>query len=134
MEQPIESFGRPKADPLNWYLQKTEANTYLDMVKTRLEKSLVSVNTMLLEGRAIEQIIETAHANDMELLILSSHGRQDAYGWSVSGIAPQVVQRIRTSTLIIPADHANSPHMDDLHYRRLLVPLDGSRRAGNALP
>jgi nucleotide-binding universal stress UspA family protein len=134
LEQPIESFGRPKADPLDWYLQKTAANTYLDVVKTRLEKSDVSVKAVLLEGRAIEKIIEMAHSSDVDLLILSSHGRPDVNGWSVSGIVQQVVQRTRTSTLIIPESQSNSAQLGDLIYRRLLVPLDGSRRAGSALP
>src|SRR5258708_1372536 len=134
LEQPTESLGRPKADPLDWYLQKTEANTYLDAIKTRLEKSHVSVKTILLEGRALEQVIETAHTNDVDLLILSSDGSQHANGWSVSGIVQQVVQRTRTSTLIIRASHANPAQLGDLFYKRLLVPLDGSRRAGSALP
>lgn len=134
LEQPMESFGRPKADPLDWYLKKTEANIYLDVVKARLEKTNISVKTSLLEGRAIEQIIAMAHTNDAELLILSSHGRPDANGWSVSGIVQEVVQRTRTSTLIIPATQSNPAQLGDLLYRRLLVPLDGSQRAGAALP
>jgi len=134
LEQPTESFGRPKADPLDWYLQKTEANKYLEAVRKRLEKSHISVKTILLEGRAIEQIIEMAHANDVDLLVLSSHGKHGANGWSVSGIVQQVLHRVRISTLIIRAYHSNVVPLGDLFYRRLLVPLDGSRRAGSALP
>ena len=134
LEQPMESLGRPKADPLDWYLQKTEANTYLDVVKKRLENNHVSVKTLLLEGRALEQVIETAQTNNVDLLVLSSHGSHHANGWSVSGIVQQIVQRTRTSTLIIPASDANPAQMGDLLYRRLLVPLDGSRRAGYAVP
>jgi len=130
IEQPTEAFGRPKSDPLDWYLKKTEATTYLEGIKTRLEKSSLAVKTLLLEGRAIEQIIENAHANNVDLLILSSCGSRDVNGWSVSGI----VQRTRTSTLIIRAHHANTPQDGNLRYRHLLVPLDGSRRAASALP
>lgn len=136
LEQPTDSFGRRKADPLDWFLQKTEATAYLDDVKTRLEKHNISVTTQLLEGRAVEQILERAHPNDVDLLllILSSDGRVNANGWSVSGILQQVVQRTRTSTLIIPAIEPIATQPGDLHYRRVLVPLDGSRRAGSALP
>jgi len=136
LEQPAESFGHRNADPLDWFLQKTEATTYLDDVKTRLEKHSISVKTQLLEGRAVEQILERAQPNDVDLLllILSSDGRANANGWSVSGILQQVVQRTRTSTLIIPTSISHDPQPNDLRYRRVLVPLDGSRRAGSALP
>jgi nucleotide-binding universal stress UspA family protein len=132
VEQPLKSFGRSKTDPLDWYLQKTEANTYLEDIKTRLENSHITVKTLLLEGRAIEKIIEIAQPNNVDLLILSSRGTPDVNGWSVSGAVQQIVQHTRTSTLIIPA--TQPAQSGELIYRRLLVPLDGSRRAGSALP
>jgi len=70
----------PKADPLDWYLKKTEAETYLSCVKARLEKSHLLVKTVLLEGRATEQIVELARRSKADLLILSSHGGHVANG------------------------------------------------------
>ncbi len=134
LEQTPVTLGRPKADPLDWYLQKSEANTYLNGIKTRLEKSQVSVKTILYEGRAIDRIIEAAHTSGVELLVLSSHGEQDASGWSVSGIVQQIVQRTRISTLIIPAHPTKTTEFGELRYQRLLAPLDGSQRAGSVLP
>ena len=134
LQQPVVSFGRPQADPLDWYLQKTEASTYLEGMKTRLEKCHVSVRTMLLEGRAIEQIIETTRTRDIDLLIVSSHGRHEINGRSVSSSVLQLVQQVRISTLIVRSYPADPTPPGELLYRRLLVPLDGSRRAGSALP
>jgi nucleotide-binding universal stress UspA family protein len=125
LEQPSESLRMPKADPLDWYLKKTEADIYLSGVKTRLEKCNLSVKKMLLEGRATEQIVELAHTSKADLLILSSHGGSNVQ---------QILQRIRTSTLIIRTIEPNTAHISDLRYQRLLVPLDGSRRAGATLP
>jgi nucleotide-binding universal stress UspA family protein len=125
LEQPSESLRMPKADPLDWYLKKTEADIYLSGVKTRLEECSLSVKKMFLEGRATEQIVELAHTSNADLLILSSHG---------GSIVQQILQRIRTSTLIIRTNQPNTVQISDLRYRRLLVPLDGSRRAGATLP
>jgi nucleotide-binding universal stress UspA family protein len=125
LEQPSESLRMPKADPLDWYLKKTEADTYLRGVKTRLEKCNLSVKKMLIEGRAAEQIVELAHTNQADLLILSSHD---------GSIVQQILQRTRTSTLIIRANQSGTAQISDLRYQRLLVPLDGSRRAGATLP
>ena len=49
-------------------------------------------------------------------------------------IVQQILQRIRTSTLIIRTNQASTTEISDLRYQRLLVPLDGSRRAGTTLP
>ena len=125
LEQPSESLRMPKADPLDWYLKKTEADIYLSGVKTRLEECSLSVKKMFLEGRATEQIVELAHTSNADLLILSSHGGSNVQ---------QILQRIRTSTLIIRTTQPNTVHISDLRYQRLLVPLDGSRRAGATLP
>jgi nucleotide-binding universal stress UspA family protein len=124
LEQPSESLRMPKADPLDWYLKKTEADTYLSVVKTRLEECDLAVEKRLIEGRAAEQIVELAHTNIADLLILSSHD---------GSIIQQILQRIRTSTLIIRTNQPNTAQISDLRYRRLLVPLDGSRRAGATL-
>jgi nucleotide-binding universal stress UspA family protein len=134
LEQPSASLRMPKADPLDWYLKKTEADTYLNVVKARLEACQLSVKTMLLEGHATEQIVELAHTDKADLLILSSHGEYSPGGWSVSNIVQQILQRIRTSTLIIRANESNTAPIGGLRYQRLLVPLDGSRRAGATLP
>lgn len=129
LEQPSES----RADPLDWYLKKTEADTYLSVVRTRLEKNHLSVKTVLLEGRATEQIVELARMSNADLVILSSHDGLAANGGAVSSIAQHILQRIGTSTLIIRASPADTFQTGDLRYQRLLVPLDGSQRAGSAL-
>src|SRR5450432_571831 len=134
LEQPSESLRMPKADPLDWYLKKTEAEAYLNAVKVRLENSNVRVKTALIEGRATEQIVDYASSNKTDLVILSSCGGQDGGGWSMTSILHQIIQRIWTSTLIIRTDQTKVAPLGELRYHRILVPLDGSQRAGATLP
>jgi len=134
LEQPADSLRMPIADPLDWHLKKMGSEAYLSAVKTRLEAIHVSVKTVFLEGSVTEQIVGFAHSNDVNLLILNSRGEYDAVSWSVRSAVQAILQQIRVSTLIIPVNHSAVPEIGDLHYRRLLVPLDGSRRAGAALP
>src|SRR5260221_12070029 len=101
LEQPSESLRMPKADPLDWYLKKTEAEAYLNTVKARLEKSDVSDKKKLIEGRATEQIVDYAYSRNADLVILSNCGEQDANRWSMSSIVNKIIQRIWTSTLIL---------------------------------
>lgn len=136
LEQPSASLRLPKADPLDWYLQKSTARVYLDTVQARLEEHNLFIQTALLEGRATEQIVELAHARKVDLLILSGYGESGAKVGDESGISSvvhHILQRVRISTLIIRTSQPVAAQTDNLRYQRLLVPLDGSQRAGSVL-
>ena len=133
LEQPSASLGLPKADPLDWYLKKSEATLYLDSLKARLEDKGIRAETRLLEGRASEQIIELTHASPVDLLILSGCGDMDSNQQSLSSTALKILQGVRTSTLLVRTNQPITTQIQDLSYQRLLVPLDGSQRAGAVL-
>ena len=133
LEQPSASLQLPKADPLDWYLKKSAAALYLDTVQSRLEGDQLSVQTALLEGGAAEKIVELAQSAQTDLLILSGYGESGGSDGGISNTVQQILQRVRTSTLIIRTSTSMPACTDDLRYQRLLVPLDGSQRAGSAL-
>lgn len=124
---------QPKQDPLDWYLKRSAAMLYLNTVQARLQAYHLSVEVKLLEGNAADRIIELAASTQTDLLILSGYGETTVNGGGVSSVAHQILERIRTSTLIIRSNQPNAVFTDDLRYQRLLVPLDGSQRAGSAL-
>src|SRR5579871_1450347 len=95
LEQPSASLRMPKADPLDWYLKKSAASLYLDTVQARLEESHVSVQKILLEGNAAEQIVELARSTQADLLILSGYGETEVDAGGVSSIAQHILQRVR---------------------------------------
>jgi len=131
LEQPSASIGFPKADPLDWYLKKSEANLYLEALKARLEEAGVVVHTLLLEGRASEQIIELAHTSKVDLLILNGNTEGNAH--SLSSTVMKIMQGVWTSLLLVRTTQPVMTPIQDLNYQRLLVPLDGSQRAGAVL-
>lgn len=133
LEQPTGSLGLPKADPLDWYLKKSEANLYLENLKSRLEEQGVSSETLLLEGRASEQIIEMANTNKVDLLILSGCGDSDSNKQSLSSTVLKILQDVRTSILLVRTSQPTITEINDVTYQRVLVPLDGSQRAGAVL-
>jgi len=133
LQQPAPSLRLPKTDPLDWYLKRSEANLYLETVEARLNASGVPTETMILEGNAVEKIVEVAHSAQADLLILSGYGETDLNGEGVSSITQHILQRVRISTLIIRTSQPLADSNDEVHYHRLLAPLDGSQRAGSAL-
>src|SRR5512142_2561104 len=134
LESPQQANWRRAVDPLNWRIRKAEAEAYLKDLSQRLQRESVSVGNEILEGPAAEQIVELANAEDYPLILLSSHGQSGLTGWNLSSIAQKIVLRARTSIMIVRAYQAAPDQLTSVHYRRLLVPLDGSQRAEFILP
>jgi nucleotide-binding universal stress UspA family protein len=121
-------------DPLDWHIRKAEAEAYLEGMVGRLQESGLQVERVLLEGQAAERIIEFVYDSDVDLIILSSHGRSGLSGWNVSSIVQKIILRAYIAVMIVRAYQAVPGDLAGLRYRRLLVPLDCSRRAEYVLP
>lgn len=132
---PVGAATRPiSVDPLDWQIRKTEADNYLRSIAKQLEEVGVRATTTVMEGKAAESVIEYAHDNQSDLIILSSHGQSGISGWNVSSVVQKIILRIRTSVMIVRAYHPAPEALDSLRYRRILAPLDGSQRAEFVLP
>ena len=134
LESRPQANWRRAVDPLNWRVRKAEAEGYLDGLARRLQQAGLNVEKKILEGPAAEQIVEFSRANEVPLIILSSHGQSGFTGWNLSSIAQKIMLRAHTSIMIVRAYQAPSSDVSGLHYHRLLVPLDGSQRAEFILP
>ncbi len=132
--EPAPDQGPLATDPLHWHLLKAETRAYLDEVGKRLRRLGLAVEEVQLEGPAAERIIEYAREKEIDLLLLSSHGRSGLTGWNVSSVVQKVILRVHRSVMIIRAYEAGETDLESLAYRRILVPLDGSRRAEYVLP
>lgn len=130
-----EATSNEPVDPLLWELCKAEAEAYLDDVKVRLEEVGVGrIATEFLEGRPASRLVEFIRDTDVDLVVLSSHGKAGLSRWNVNSVVRKIIQRAHRSTMIVRAYRAvESDTLREAHYRRLLVPLDGSQRAECAL-
>lgn len=116
-------------DPLDWELCKAEAEAYLTGVTKRLSDVGLETQASLLEGRPAERIVEYAQGNEIDLIVLSSHGRAGLSRWNVNSVVRKVVQHGKRSSMIVRAYRPPSTSLSEMRYSRLLVPLDGSARA-----
>jgi nucleotide-binding universal stress UspA family protein len=121
-------------DLLNWQIKKTEAKLYLDKISARLLKSQLHIEATVLEGLAAESITEFAESQGVKLIILSSHGRSGLSQWGISSVTQKIIFSAPTSVLVIRAHQPASSQLIEGKYKRIMVPLDGSRRAENVLP
>ena len=126
---------QPRAvDPLDWQIRRAEAENYMHDLALRLQKATLSTERHVLEGQAAERIVEFAHHDDVNLVILSSHGQSGLSGWNVSSVVQKIILRACTSIMVVRAYQPVPPELADLRYRRLLISLDGSQRAECVLP
>jgi nucleotide-binding universal stress UspA family protein len=123
-----------RIDPLDWQMHEAEAHSYLSNITTKLTKAGLNVRNALLQGDPASCIVEFVQNEDVDLLMLSSHGRSGLTGWNISSVVQKTVVRVQIPTMIIRAyqyDHADE---SDAHYKKLFIPLDGSSRAECVLP
>ncbi len=130
-----EPAGRTRAiDPLDWQYSEAEAGAYLQDIAERLRAAGLSAAQVLLQGDPAECAIDYVQAEQVDLILLSSHGRSGLSGWNISSVVQKIFARAHVSILLVPAYHRATSELDALRYERLLVPLDGSQRAECVLP
>ncbi|WP_435099579.1 universal stress protein [Arhodomonas sp. AD133] len=117
------------ADPLEWEALRLEAPTYLAGIADRLLAHGLEAETVTLEGAPVEQIVDFVQTGPPTLLVLSTHGCGGVSGWVLGGVAQRAALHARVSFLLVRAYVAGQPASDAFIYTRMLVPLDGSRRA-----
>lgn len=137
LDQDALACGVPFIDPVNWQMARAESESYLEEVSERLHARGVEAECVVLEGSAADSVIEYAGHEDVDLIVLSSHGRSGLSGWNVSSVVQKILLRAFRSVLVVRAYQPTEPCLPGTerhHYRRVLVPLDGSQRAECALP
>jgi nucleotide-binding universal stress UspA family protein len=113
---------------------KVEALNYLDRLANQFCLADLKADCELLDGQVADTIIEYAHENSIDLIVLSSHGSSGLSAWNVSGVVQKIVQRAKRPTMIVRAYQPHPGTLGELKYQTILMPLDLSQRAECALP
>ena len=134
MERPRHDSQNPAVDPMDWHLRKRESEMYLEQIASRLQKSNLQVEHTILEGHPAEGVIEFARNNNVDLIVLSTHGLSGLSGWNVSSVVQKILLRSYKSILLVRAYNSMTAVSEVIRYKRLFVGLDCSPRAEYILP
>jgi nucleotide-binding universal stress UspA family protein len=121
-------------DPLQWQIRKVEAEAYLDKLVARLNRVGLQAEKVILEGLPQERIVEFTRDRGIDMIIISTHGQSGLSGWNVSSVVQKVILHAHVPMMIVRAHTSSATDIAQMSYRRVLVSLDGSRRAECALP
>lgn len=135
-------------DPLGWQIRKAEADMYMNGIASRLREDLdknapqnmgtdkkkIRVEYSIREGKTAENIVNFAHAEAIDLLVISTHGSGGLSRWNISSVTQKVINQIYLPVLIVRAYKQPDSEGAKIQYRRILLPIDSSRRAECAMP
>lgn len=112
----------------------TETHSYLAALASRLQASGLSVRTEVLAAEdAAGAIVAFAQADPGLLLVaMATHGRGGLGRWVVGSVAAQVVRAAPKPMLLVRACEDRAP-LPMTPYRTIVIPLDGSALAEQAL-
>jgi len=135
-------------DPLNWQIRKAEADIYMNRIAARIREDLressledqdvqskeknkkkIQVEYSIREGKTAENIVNFAHTENIDLLVISTHGAGGLSRWNLSSVTQKVINLIYLPVLIVRAYNQPEPEDARIHYRRILLPIDSSCRA-----
>ena len=127
---PHRAHGPQPHDALGWEISRQEAQSYLSRLATEIESELGQpVDARLEQGVPSLRIVELARELGAEVTVLG--GRAEDPDRAFGGTAEQVLALARNSVLIA---RTSADGCAPAAMQRVLVPLDGSRRAEAVLP
>jgi nucleotide-binding universal stress UspA family protein len=107
-------------------------NTQADLLKGKIGPN-ARVKSVVLEGKASEEILKFAKTNAVNLLVMTSHGKSGIKPWSLGSTMDKVLHTVDAPLLIIKAGEKGGASKTGL-FNKILVPLDGSETGGTAIP
>lgn len=120
-------------DAVDSRLHRAEAVSYLETRAERVRAADVVAETEILEGRAAEEIVDLAVGRDVDLIVLSPHGKNGATEFALGGTAQKVVSGAGVSILLVRDGEGAESTGEGVRYGRVMVPCDCSPRGEWAL-
>lgn len=119
-----------------WEEEVVAENDYLAGVGERLRNMGVDVTTTLLEDDPASAIVDYAERHpDVAIVVMSTHGRGGLSRWIFGSVAEKVLHALSVPLLLVRSqeDEMLPPDFTPPEYKSIMVPLDGSAFAEQAL-
>lgn len=126
--------GAPQ-DPIAWHLRRRQAQRRLrELLEHAGAGAAAGAECEVAVGRFHDRLQAALTSGAVELCVIGSVGESTHPEQSIGATARRIVETARCSVLIVPPRSARDPRPGAPEVRRLMVPLDCSRRAETALP
>ncbi|MBK9940891.1 MAG: universal stress protein [Kouleothrix sp.] len=133
---PANTGGAVVVEPVqartSWDALQLNASNYLADQAEKLQAAGITTNFEVAAGNTAEVIAETAVRLGANLIAMATHGYSGLRRWALGSIADKVLHITHTPMLLVRgSERMISP---ERAIRRILLPLDGSSCARQAIP
>jgi len=84
-------------------IRTARGKKYLEGIAVQLQQAGIHVTTVMREGAADEHIVEYAKEQDIDLIVMSTHGRSGFKRFFVGSVTDRVIRTGETPVLVLPA-------------------------------
>ena len=83
--------------------RKSEAEEYLKHVISRFQSDETTLQTEVLVGRAADRLADYAENNDVDLILMATHGRSGVSRWVRGSVADRILRAASIPVLMVRA-------------------------------
>ena len=94
----------------------------------------VQAQGKIVVGYPAEEILKYADENNIDLIMLSTHGRSGIRIWDLGSVAEKVIHAAKVPIWLVPSELKEEIIWDKLPKRTIVIPLDGSKLSEIAIP
>lgn len=98
------------------------------------EGTHIPAHGKVLVGYPAEEIINYAEKNNIDLIMLSTHGRSGIRMWHIGNVAHKVIHAAKVPIWLVPAELREEIIYDKLATKTMVIPLDGSELSEEVIP
>jgi nucleotide-binding universal stress UspA family protein len=109
------------------------AQEYLEALRARTLERGFDAEAATAYGDPITEIVAAAGSERVAAVVMSTQGQSGLKRWYLGGVADAVLRMTAKTVLLVPPEHGAAAGQP-LRFARIVVPLDGSELAEEALP
>lgn len=82
-------------------MEEAEAKNYLAQQKKELQEKGLAIETRIIEGPVADAIIDLSGQEDIDLIVMSTHGRSGLSRWVYGSVATKVLQHAQCPVFLV---------------------------------
>ncbi|HEY42293.1 MAG TPA: universal stress protein [Dehalococcoidia bacterium] len=113
---------------------KSVAREYLEKVGSRFKEKGVATRLEVICSTAAEGIIDCAANEEIDLVVLATHGHSGITRWAMGSVAYRVIRSTEKPIMLIRAKGQHPVTPGQGLVKKIVVPLDGSTESEAVIP
>jgi nucleotide-binding universal stress UspA family protein len=104
---------------------------YLELKAQELQSQGIEASSAIAYGNVPDEIVGFADKNNIDLIIISTHGYSGIRRWVLGSVARKVLYGTSVQVLLVKS---KAPKVSQVELKKLLLPLDGSPFSESPIP